>query len=107
MRVIQSELGETDLFQQELGDLHERLEQADLPDDVREKAAREMSRLAGMPSMAPEVGIIRSYLEWLTDLPWSKATEDNLDVRHVAKVLAGEHYGREQAEHRILGYLAG
>ncbi|HLV43345.1 MAG TPA: endopeptidase La, partial [Aggregatilineales bacterium] len=106
MRVIQSELGETDLFQQELGDLHERLEQADLPDDVREKAAREMSRLAGMPSMAPEVGIIRSYLEWLTDLPWSKATEDNLDVRHVAKVLDAEHYGLEKAKDRILEYIA-
>src|SRR5690606_40787935 len=52
------------------------------------------------------VGIIRSYLEWLTDLPWSKATEDNLDVRHVAKVLDAEHYGLEKAKDRILEYIA-
>ncbi|HQA68584.1 MAG TPA: endopeptidase La [Aggregatilineales bacterium] len=106
MRVIQSELGESDLFQQEIGELHDRLQEVALPDHVREKAEREISRLAAMPPMAPEVGIIRTYLEWLLELPWTNASEDNLDVKHVARVLDEEHYGLEKAKERILEYIA-
>ena len=106
MRVIQTELGEADLYQQEVNELHEKLEEAGLPPDVQEKAAREISRLAAMPPMAPEVSIIRTYLEWLTDLPWNKTTEDNLDIQHVAKVLDEEHYGLDKAKERILEYIA-
>ena len=59
-----------------------------------------------MPPMAPEVGIIRTYLEWLLELPWTNASEDNLDVKHVARVLDEEHYGLEKAKDRILEYIA-
>jgi ATP-dependent Lon protease len=106
MRIIQSELGEGDIFQQEVGELRERVQQAALPDIVREKAAKEIERLAGMPPMAPEIGIIRTYVDWLLELPWLNATEDNLDVRNVARVLDDEHYGLEKAKERILEHIA-
>src|SRR5690606_6980225 len=58
------------------------------------------------PPMAPEVGVIRSYLEWILDLPWSEASDDNLDVNHAAEVLGNNHYGLEKAKDRILEYIA-
>jgi len=106
MRVIQSELGEADVFQQELAELRERIEKAAMPQPVQEKALKELSRLAGMPAMAPEVGIIRTYLDWLLELPWEAKTEDNLDTQHVAKVLDEEHYGLEKAKERIIEHIA-
>ncbi len=106
MRVIQTELGETDIFQQELNELRERIEKADLPKEAQEKALKEMSRLTMMSPMAPEVGIIRTYLDWLLDLPWTKASEDNLDIDHAAKVLNEEHYGLPRAKDRILEHIA-
>ncbi len=106
MRVIQSELGESDLFQQELNELRERIEQAEMPEEVHEKALKELNRLMLMPPMAPEVGIIRTYLDWLLDLPWAKASEDNLDIDHAAKVLDEEHFGLPRAKDRILEHMA-
>ncbi len=106
MRVIQTELGEADLIQQETDELRQRMEQTALPPDVQEKAAREIARLAAMPAMAPEVGIIRSYLEWLLDLPWTADGEDDLDVKAASRVLDEEHYGLDKAKERILEYIA-
>jgi ATP-dependent Lon protease len=106
MRVIQGELGEGDIYQQELGDLREKIEKARMPEEIHQKALKELSRLSGMPPMAPEVGIIRTYLGWLTDLPWWETTEDNLDIAHAEKVLNAEHYGLEKAKERILEYIA-
>jgi ATP-dependent Lon protease len=106
MRVIQNELGEADLFQQELNDLRERIDQAEMPTEVHEKALKELNRLMLMPPMAPEVGIIRTYLDWLLDLPWAKATEDKLDIDHAAKVLDEEHFGLPRAKDRILEHIA-
>jgi ATP-dependent Lon protease len=106
MRVIQSELGESDIFQQEVGDLREKLESSELPEAVKTKANKELARLAAMPPMAPEVGIIRTYLDWLLDLPWLKQSDDNLDIKHVGQVLNAEHYGLEKAKDRILEHIA-
>ncbi len=106
MRVIQGELGEGDIYQQELGELREKIEKAQMPEEIFQKALKELSRLAGMPPMAPEVGIIRTYLGWLTDLPWREITEDNLDIAHAEQVLDAEHYGLEKAKERILEYIA-
>ncbi len=106
MRVIQNELGEADLFQQEVGELRERVSGAEMPDSVKEKATKELNRLAGMPPMAPEVGIIRTYLDWLLELPWHKQSQDDLEIKHVAKVLDDEHYGLEKAKDRILEHIA-
>lgn len=106
LRAIQTELGEIDIFQQELTELREKLESIGLPEEVYKKAQKELSRLSIMPQMSPEVGIIRSYLDWLADLPWSKATEDNLDIEHAATVLDAEHFGLPKAKERILEHLA-
>src|SRR5574341_815545 len=106
MRAIQTELGEADLFQQEVSELRERVEQAALPDMVAEKANKELNRLAAMPPMAPETGIIRTYLDWLLELPWTKATEDHLDLTHAAQVMDDEHFGLEKAKERILEHIA-
>lgn len=106
MRVIQHELGETDIFQQELNELRERVEQAALSDEAREKALKELARLAMISPMAPEVGIIRTYLDWLLELPWLATTEDNLDLANAAKVLDEEHYGLPKAKERILEHIA-
>ena len=106
MRVIQGELGELDIFAQEISELREAVEQRDLPADVKERADRELKRLAAMPPMSPEVGIIRTYLDWLLELPWTERSTDNLDVRHAAAVLDADHYGLDKIKDRILEYIA-
>ncbi len=106
MRAIQTELGESDLQAQEIAELREKIAAKKLPDETRAKASKELERLQQMPAMAPEVGIIRTYLDWIIDLPWSETTTDNLDVRHAAKVLDQQHYGLPKAKERILEFIA-
>lgn len=106
IRIIQGELGEGDLHQQEFRDLRRKIEKAQMPEEVEQKALKELGRLSGMPPIAPEVGIIRTYLGWLTDLPWRETTEDNLDITHAEEILNAEHYGLEKAKERILEYIA-
>ncbi|MBN2303311.1 MAG: endopeptidase La [Anaerolineae bacterium] len=106
IRVIQHELGEMDIFQQELNDLRERIDQAQMTGEARDKAVKELGRLMMIPPMAPEVGIIRTYIDWLLDLPWIKATDDNLDLDNAAGVLDAEHYGLRKAKERILEHMA-
>ncbi|MCC6187862.1 MAG: endopeptidase La [Anaerolineales bacterium] len=106
MKAIQTELGETDIWNAELGELREKVAAAGMPEEVQHKAAKELERLAQMPPMAPEVGIIRTYLDWLIELPWTATTVDNLDLKHAAAVLEREHYGLPKAKERILEYIA-
>ncbi len=106
MKAIQEELGEEDEQQAEINELRERIEQAGLPEEAKKAAERELSRLEKLPPVAAEYGVIRTYLEWLVDLPWSKETEDNLDIDHARKVLDEDHYDLEEVKERILEYLA-
>lgn len=106
MRVIQGELGELDVFTQEMDELREAMEEKDLPEAVRAKADKELKRLSAMPPMSPEVGIIRTYVDWILDLPWTERSDDNLDVSHAAAVLDADHYGLEKIKDRILEYIA-
>lgn len=106
LRAIQRELGETDVFTRDVVRLQEDFSKADLPEHVKKRAEEELGRLAMMPSMAPEVGIIRTYLDWLLRLPWTKITEDNLDLPHAEKILESRHYGLPKAKERILEYIA-
>jgi ATP-dependent Lon protease len=106
MRQIQTELGEGDLFTRDLVDLKKRIEAARLPEEVNATALKEMERLGQMPPMAPEVGIIRTYLDWILELPWLEHSEDNLDVKHAARILERDHYGLKKAKERILEYIA-
>ena len=106
MKAIQTELGEGDIFTREISDLHDKITGMDLPEEVKTVALKEIERLSQMPSMAPEVGIIRTYLDWILELPWANETEDNLDVIHAADVLEQYHYGLGKAKDRILEYIA-
>jgi ATP-dependent Lon protease len=106
MKVIQSELGESDIYTQEINELRKKIAETDLPDEAKARAEKEIGRLASMPSMSPETGIIRTYLDWLIELPWSEATEDNLDIAHVEDVLESRHFGLPKAKERIVEYIA-
>jgi ATP-dependent Lon protease len=106
MKAIQTELGEGDIWSQEILLLSEQIDEKDLPEEVELQATREIQRLQQMPPMAPEVGIIRTYLDWLLELPWNEASEDNLDVIHASQVLDQDHYGLKKAKDRILEYIA-
>lgn len=106
MRAIQMELGEEDIFQQEINDLRTDIIKAELPEEAHEKAMKEVGRLAMMPPMAPEVGIIRTYLDWMATLPWTKASEDNLDLKRAQKILDRDHHGLAKIKDRILEHIA-
>jgi ATP-dependent Lon protease len=106
MKVIQSELGESDIYTQEINELRKKIAETDLPDEAKARAEKEIGRLASMPSMSPETGIIRTYLDWLIELPWSDITEDNLDITHVEDVLESRHFGLPKAKERIVEYIA-
>jgi len=106
MRVIQNELGEGDPHQQEVVRLQKQVEGANLPDEVRERAEKELARLATMPASSPDVSIIRTYIDWLLGLPWCEETEDSLDLLNAATVLDETHYGLPKAKERILEHMA-
>jgi ATP-dependent Lon protease len=106
MKQIQKELGETEPEQAEAKLLRERLDKADLPEDVRTEAERELRRLERLPAAAPDYHVIRTYLEWILDLPWNKSTEDNLDLNNARVVLDEDHYDLDDIKERILEHLA-
>jgi len=106
MKAIQSELGDIDSIIKEIEELREKIATVGMSEEVQTKANRELDRLAGMPSMAPEVGVIRTYLDWLVELPWSQETDDNMDIANAAAILEAEHYGLEKAKERILEHIA-
>ncbi|GIL12044.1 MAG: Lon protease [Chloroflexota bacterium] len=106
MRIIQTELGEQDFFQQEINEVRELILKAELPPEIHDKATRELSRLMMMPPMAPEVGMIRTYIDWLTAIPWAKQSEDNLNLANAERILNADHYGLPKVKERILEYIA-
>jgi ATP-dependent Lon protease len=106
LKAIQRELGEEDETQAEINELRRQIEEASLPDEVHTAAQRELSRLERLPPAAAEYGVIRTYLEWIVSLPWSKWTEDNLDMPHARRVLNRDHYDIEKVKDRILEHLA-
>jgi ATP-dependent Lon protease len=106
LKAIQQELGEADEQQAEINELRERIEAAKLPEDARKQADRELGRLERLPPAAAEYGVIRTFLEWLVELPWSVTTEDNLDIAHARQVLDADHYDLDKVKDRILEYLA-
>ena len=106
MKQIQNELGEGDIFTRDVSELKQKVEAASLPEEPKKVAMKEIERLNQMPPMAPEVGIIRTYIDWIVDLPWTNYTPDLLDVKNAAKILERDHYGLKKAKERILEYIA-
>ena len=107
MKAIQKELGEDEGGERaEAEMLRERLAAADLPDEVRTEAERELKRLERLPAAAPDYHVIRTYLEYVLELPWRKSSEDKLDLNEARKILDEDHYGLEDVKERILEFLA-
>ena len=106
VKAIQLELGEGDIWDQEIQEYHNKIESGDLPDAVREVVENELKKLSLSPAMSPETSIIRNYLDWLLAVPWLTETEDNLSVRHATKILNKNHFGLEKQKERLLEYIA-
>jgi ATP-dependent Lon protease len=107
LKAIQKELGEDETGEKaEAGQLRERLEKADLPDDVRKEAERELKRMEQLPQAAPDYHVIRTYLEYILELPWMKSSEEKLDLDEARRILDEDHYGLEDIKERILESLA-
>jgi ATP-dependent Lon protease len=106
LKAIQKELGEDDERSPELQDLRRALEAAGLPEEVERQANREMRRLERMPEGSPETGMVRSYLEWLSELPWKLGEPPPIDIAHARQVLDDEHHDLEKIKRRILEFLA-
>jgi ATP-dependent Lon protease len=105
MKAIQKELGEDD-GSSEVSELREKIEAAGMPDEVKEKALKEVSRLEKIPQASPEQGVIRTYVDWLISVPWKKAPEDDWDIAEAARILDEDHYGLPKVKDRIIEYMA-
>jgi len=106
VKAIRRELGETDIDEDDIEDLRERIALAGLPSDAEQSAKRELRRMSNMNTANSEYQVAHSYIEWLADLPWKKSTPDRLDVTQARTVLDEDHYGLERPKKRIVEYIA-
>jgi ATP-dependent Lon protease len=106
LKAIQKELGEADEQALEIEEYRNKIAAAGMPEEAEKEALRELSRMEKMPTQAAEYSVIKTYLDWLTDVPWQAATEDQLDIAHARQVLDEDHYDLEDIKERILEYLA-
>ncbi|WP_027626771.1 endopeptidase La [Clostridium lundense] len=106
LKAIQEELGEEDEDKKEINRYKNKINKAKLPKPVKEKALYELDRLRNSGSYSAEGGVIRTYLDWILDLPWNATTEDNLDIKRAREILKKEHYGLEDVKNRIIEFLA-
>ena len=106
LKVIQEQLGERDSFTQEIEQLRQQVADAGMSEEAQEKALKEIDRLEKMPPVAPEVVVIRTYLDWLLALPWNKQTADHLDIKEAERILDEDHYGLKKVKERVMEFLA-
>ncbi|HEY8155390.1 MAG TPA: endopeptidase La [Myxococcota bacterium] len=106
LEAIRQELGESEDGESEAQRLEQRIAAAGMPEEAEKQARRELDRLAQMPTAAAEHSVIRTYLEWMVDLPWSKASQDRLDVEEARRILDQDHWGLEKVKDRIVEYIA-
>ncbi|MBP2240621.1 ATP-dependent Lon protease [Cytobacillus eiseniae] len=106
MKAIQKELGDKEGKTGEVADLTEKIEKAGMPEHVEVTALKELDRYEKIPSSSAESGVIRNYIEWLLSLPWSEATDDDLNIQKAERILNEDHYGLEKVKERVLEYLA-
>ena len=106
LKAIQNELSEGDLALRENQELREKIHTLEMPEVVKTRAYKELDRLNTMPSLAPDSGILRTYLDWLVTLPWGTSTTDRLDLKEASAILNKHHYGLDKVKERILEYIA-
>lgn len=106
LKAIRKELGEADEQELEIEEYRKKIAAAGMPEEAEKEALRELSRMEKMPTQAAEYSVIKTYLDWLTEMPWRVATEDQLDIAHARNVLDEDHYDLEDLKDRILEYLA-
>jgi len=106
IKILQDELGEDEDASPEFAKLREQIKNAKMPKPAETKALEELTKLRKTPPMSPESTVIRNYLEWLVDVPWSKRTKDNVDISHVKKILDEDHFGLEKPKDRIIEHIA-
>ena len=106
LKAIQKELGEGDEQAADIEEFRKKIESAGMTEEAAKQSRLELDRLSRLPTAAAEYGVIRTYLDWLVSLPWSKSTQDNLDIAHAREVLEKDHYGLADIEDRILEFLA-
>jgi ATP-dependent Lon protease len=106
LKAIQEELGEGDEQQAEVNELRSQLAELELPEEAQKAAERELSRLEKLPPAAAEYGVIRTYLDWILTVPWTKTTEDSLDLEQARRILDEDHFDLEKVKDRIVEYLA-
>src|SRR3990172_4666821 len=106
LKAIQRELGEDDPQQADVNELRTKVEASGMPEEVQARAIKEIDRMSRIPSASPEVGVIRTYVDWLISLPWNVTTDDRYDIKEAAQILDEDHYGLEKVKERILEYLA-
>ena len=106
LRAIQEELGETDPQQAEANELRKKIDEAEMPEDAKKAADRELDRLSKVPTASPEYSVIRTYLDWLVQLPWNKDTADAIDIQKARQILDEDHYDLDKVKDRIIEYLA-
>ncbi|MDP8974198.1 MAG: endopeptidase La, partial [Actinomycetota bacterium] len=106
LKAIQKELGEGSETEAEVTELRQKIDEAGMPEEAEKEARRELDRLSKLPPAAAEYGVIKTYLDWLTTLPWNKSTEGEIDIPHTRAVLDEDHYDLEKIKDRVLEYLA-
>jgi ATP-dependent Lon protease len=106
IKILQEELGEDEDGNPEFIKIRQKIKKAKMPKEAEEKAVEELGKLKKTPPMSPESTVIRNYLDWLTDVPWSKRTKDNLKINHVQKILDEDHFGLEKPKERIVEHIA-
>ena len=106
LKVIKRELGEEEVHLRESDEYKKKIRKAKMPKDVKKEAEKQLDRLTNMHQDSPEANIVRTYLDLLTDLPWSISTDDNLDIKNASKILEEDHYGLDEIKERVLDFLA-
>jgi ATP-dependent Lon protease len=106
LKAIQRELGETNETEAEVNELRTKIESSQMPEEAEREAKRELDRLSKLPPAAAEYGVIKTYLDWLTSMPWNKSTEGDINIAKTREVLDNDHYGLDKIKDRIIEYLA-
>ncbi|RMG96479.1 MAG: endopeptidase La, partial [Candidatus Dadabacteria bacterium] len=106
MKAIQKELGEGEDAQAEIRELAKKIEEKDMPDEAKEKARKELQRLRMMSPLSAEATVVRTYIDWILELPWNELTQDKVEIPEAQKILDEDHYGLKEVKERILEYLA-